>query len=470
MNIILKQTDKIPCEHPINYVYEEVPSLTKDDYKCRTKKLFSMPQASDYDYIVIYGDREHFSNIQYFTGYDPRWEETLLLLHREKKPLLLVANEGIGYVKAAPAEMDIAMYQNFGLMGQPNDSRSKKLIDIFKDYGITLSNQIGLIGWKTYREDLFELNTLVTDVPHYIVETLAQVADINKIKNAVDLMADCEYGLKHRVSAKEIVIFEHQGTRVSRGIYNCIKNVKPGMTETEAGELLGLDGEPLNMHPNLNFGDEHVRVGLNSPKFDRRLKLGDAFGAGYGAPGCLVHKCGMYIRDEKDLPEEKKDYVDSFLKPYFACVVKWYEMMKIGAKCGDVYQMVEDELGFDKFGIGLNPGHLSHTDEWTNSPFYKDSLIKIHSGMMFQCDFTVNFQKPFMSAHVEDGLAIADEELQEQVKELSPTCWKRICARKKFMQEELNIELPQEVLPLSDLCGVCFPYMADTSVVLAKAK
>ena len=126
---------------------------------------------------------------------------------------------------------------------------------------------------------MFELNTLVTDVPHYIVETLAQVADINKIKNAVDLMADCEYGLKHRVSAKEIVIFEHQGTRVSRGIYNCIKNVKPGMTETEAGELLGLDGEPLNMHPNLNFGDEHVRVGLNSPKFDRRLKLGDAFGA-----------------------------------------------------------------------------------------------------------------------------------------------------------------------------------------------
>ena len=84
-----KTTDKIPCEHPINYVYEEGPSLTKDDYKCRTKKLFSMPQASDYDYIVIYGDREHFSNIQYFTGYDPRWEETLLLLHREKKPLLL---------------------------------------------------------------------------------------------------------------------------------------------------------------------------------------------------------------------------------------------------------------------------------------------------------------------------------------------------------------------------------------------
>ena len=160
--------------------------------------------------------------------------------------------------------------------------------------------------------------------------------------------------------------------------------------------------------------------------------------------------------DEKDLPEEKKDYVDSFLKPYFACVVKWYEMMKIGAKCGDVYQMVEDELGFDKFGIGLNPGHLSHTDEWTNSPFYKDSLIKIHSGMMFQCDFTVNFQKPFMSAHVEDGLAIADEELQEQVKNFPDMLETYLC-QKKIYAGRINIELPQEVLPLSDLCGVCFP-------------
>lgn len=470
MNIITKHTNAIPCEMPMGSIYEDSCRLTREDFHYRVERLFSMPQAEEYNYFVIYGDREHFSNIQYFTGYDPRWEESLLILGRGRKPVLLVANEGMGYVKSAPADMEVVMYQNFGLMGQPNDSRSKKLDQIFRDCGISPDCYVGLMGWKAYRKELFELKSLITDVPHYIVETLAGITGIGRIKNAIDLMADCEYGLKHSISAKEIVLFEQQGTKVSRGVYNCIKNVEPGMREAEAGELLMLNGEPLNMHPNLNFGDEHVSVGLNSPKGDTRLKLGAAFGVGYGMSGCLVHKSGMYIRSADDLPDGKKHYLEKFLKPYFACVVKWYEMMKIGTKCADVYQMVEDELGFEEFGIGLNPGHLSHTDEWTSSPFYQNSPHKIRSGMALQCDFTVSFQDPFMSAHVEDGLVIADEQLQMQVKALSTDCWERICARKKFMREVLNIELPSEVLPLSDLCGVCFPYMADPTIVLAKGE
>lgn len=46
-------------------------------------------------------------------------------------------------------------------------------------------------------------------------------------------------------------------------------------------------------------------------------------------------------------------------------------------------------------------------------------------------------------------------------------CWARIQARQEFMRKELGIQLPDEVLPLSDLQGVCFPYLADLNVVLA---
>ena len=165
---------------------------------------------------------------------------------------------------------------------------------------------------------------------------------------------------------------------------------------------------------------------------------------------------------------EKEGYLENFLKPYFACVVRWYEMMRIGTSCGDIYDMVDDMLGFEKFGIGLNPGHLEHTDEWTNSPFKKGSTVKIRSGMVFQCDYTVTSADPQMAAHVEDGLAIADEDLREQIRQVSPTCYKRIMARKKFIREELNIDLPEEVLPMSDLTLVCNPYMADISVMLVK--
>ena len=72
-----------------------------------------------------------------------------------------------------------------------------------------------------------------------------------------------------------------------------------------------------------------------------------------------------------------------------------------------------------------------------------------------------------MAAHTEDGLHLADAALREQICAIAPGCWARIQARQEFMRKELGIQLPDEVLPLSDLQGVCFPYLADLNVVLA---
>lgn len=467
MNIIEKKIPLTLCEDPIPCAYEETPKMTAQDYRERLEQLWEMPQAADYDQIVIYGDREHFSNIHYFTGYDPRWEESLLILGRDKTPVLLVGNEGIGYTRSLSAEVEIQMYQTLSLMGQPNDERSEKLIDIFKIHGIQETSRVGLIGWKAYDANHFKGLSLVSDVPYYIVKTLEQIVTKGTIVNATDLLSDCEYGLKHHVSAKEIVRFEMNGTFVSRSIYQLLKQVKPGMSETEAAKLLKLDGQPLNMHPNINFG-HNAEIGLMSPMPDSRLEYGMPIGVGYGLRGSLVHKKGLYVRSHEELPERSKDYVEDFLKPYFACVVRWYEMMKIGTSCGDIYEMVDTMLGMKKFGITLNPGHLEHTDEWTNSPFKKDSQVKIHSGMVFQCDYSVSFAEPKMAAHIEDGLVIADQALTEEIRKISPACYERIMARKTFIREQLNIELPEEVLPMSDLTLVCNPYMADISVMLAK--
>ena len=60
-----------------------------------------------------------------------------------------------------------------------------------------------------------------------------------------------------------------------------------------------------------------------------------------------------------------------------------------------------------------------------------------------------------------------DAALREQICAIAPGCWARIQARQEFMRKELGIQLPDEVLPLSDLQGVCFPYLADLNVVLA---
>lgn len=84
MKVIEKQAKITLCEEPLPIQYDDFPAFTKEDYQERIEHLWKMEQAQNYDFIIIYGDREHFSNVDYFTGYDVRWEETLLILHSPK--------------------------------------------------------------------------------------------------------------------------------------------------------------------------------------------------------------------------------------------------------------------------------------------------------------------------------------------------------------------------------------------------
>lgn len=464
--VIEKHVEVSLCETPISVDYKEVPEITAKDYLDRIDNLWRMPQAQKYTTIVIYGDREHFSNIYYFTGYDPRFEEALLILKKDHTPIILVGNEGMGYAEKIPYNIVKVLYQFFGLMGQ-STSQSQPLEDIFRRYITEAEEKVGLIGWKYYKEEVFRINGCITDVPSYLVETLACVVGRKSIFNATDLLMNSDYGLRHYASAKEIIQFEVLGTKISRGVYNTIKNLREGIKEVEASSLLQIDGEPLCTHPNLNFGDEHVSLGLNSPQYNMELKYGMPVGVGYGMRGSNVHKAGMYIRSIRDLPQGREHYLEEMVKPYFLSIATWYEMMKIGTKFSDIYEMVEEQLDLEKFNIILNPGHLIHTDEWTHSPFDKSSNIKVHSGHVLQCDYTVSFKSPYLVCHIEDGLAIGNEALHKEIRSLAPLCYERIIRRKAFMKEVLNIQLPDEVLPLSDLPAICFPYMADVSVVLA---
>lgn len=466
------QTEKLaqPLEaswEPIDHA--AAPRLTGEDYQERIRRMWALKEADRYSCVIIYADREHYSNVHYFTDLDVRFEEALLVLFRDRRPIIVLGNEDMAYSAIIPYDIDRRLYQTFSLMGQPNDSRSKPLSQLIAEFELPAQGQIGLIGWKQYDKALHAGRKLVTDVPHYIVEELIAQFGIERIENATDLLTDCVYGLKHHVSAKEIAQFETLGAKGSRSVYKCLRALRPGMTEIEASAALCIDGDPLATHPNVNFGDTNTSYGLSSPKYYRRLKLGDFIGVGYGLRGANVHKAGMYARDEGDIPADRKGFMEEMLKPYYASIVRWYEMLRIGTPCGDIWQMVDDWIGLEKFGVGLNPGHLAHTDEWTNSPFEKGSTVPVASGMTLQCDFTVSFRAPYMTSHVEDGVVIADEALRAEVKAIAPESWKRIEQRRQFMKDVLGIDLGDEVLPLSDMPAVCFPYMADLSTVLVKA-
>lgn len=458
-------------ESPIPINYQEVPELTREDYGTRIAKVQEICNQRGYSHLIIYGDREHFSNIHYLTGLDPRFEEALLILENGRKPKMILGNECIQYSGMIDLDVDRILYHPFNLIGQPG-RHDYRLIDIFKDCGIDATSKVGITGWKYYEPEMHTLDVSILDIPNYIVETLCQVADRNNLVNAMDMFTSSDYGLRHNMTAKEIINFELNGTKASRSVYNVIKNLAEGMTEIEASGFLNIDGEPTCTHANVNFGDTNTSFGLRSSTYHQKLKIGDTAGVGMAYRGSLVHKSGVYINTPEDLTPEQRKVREHFFHTYFASVVAFYENFRIGNTCGRIYDVVDNTLGdgepggIRKFNIGLNPGHLIHTEEWTSSPFVKDSKTLIRSGMGVQCDYTVMHNDPYLTAHIEDGFAVADEELRNEIKEIAPSCYERIEARKRFMRDVLNIDLPEEVLPFSDLAAICFPYMANINTIL----
>ena len=48
---------------------------------------------------VVYADREHFANLSYLTGFDPRFEEALLVVVPGRDPVILTGPENQGTAK-----------------------------------------------------------------------------------------------------------------------------------------------------------------------------------------------------------------------------------------------------------------------------------------------------------------------------------------------------------------------------------
>ena len=59
-------------------------------------------RARGYDRLVVYADREHSANISFLTGFDPRFEEAILVVGPDGDPAILVGNECWGMAGAAP--------------------------------------------------------------------------------------------------------------------------------------------------------------------------------------------------------------------------------------------------------------------------------------------------------------------------------------------------------------------------------
>lgn len=65
-------------------------------YTDRLRRVRERATARGYDALIIYADREHSANLAWLSGFDPRFEEAVLILRPSGEPLLLTGIECVG--------------------------------------------------------------------------------------------------------------------------------------------------------------------------------------------------------------------------------------------------------------------------------------------------------------------------------------------------------------------------------------
>jgi hypothetical protein len=243
-----------------------------------------------------------------------------------------------------------------------------------------------------------------------------------------------------------------------------IFSLKEGVTDHSVVERGRVNGDPLSCHVTFATGSR-AALGLCGPS-GQLIRRGQPLSFNVAYWGSNVCRAGWIVNSATDLPPSAADYVASFAGPYFEAMGEWLAMMKVGAPGHSVYDLIQERLPFEKFGIYLNPGHLIHLDEWLSSPFYAGSDIPVVSGMYIQSDVIPQSNRYF-STRVEDGFVISDAELRTKLKASFPECYERCQKRRSFMGDVLGIELPEEALPLSNTAGIVPPFFLKPNTILA---
>jgi hypothetical protein len=446
---------------------ERPPAVEASELEGRFVTLRAAMAAQGLTHVVIYADREHFANLAYLTNFDPRFEEAILIVGNDGKPLIVVGNECEGYLGVSPLHASGGLraerFQPFSLLNQPRDS-SRKLRDIFASEGIGAAARVGCIGWKYFADSEHPDSVHAIDLPSYIADTLRDLAGRHAVVNSTALLMHPGYGMRAKCSPSEIAFFEYTNVLASEGMKAMLFGLRPGMTDNELAAYSGYAGEPLSCHMTL-VTEANRNLGLSGP-VGSRIPLGSPLATNIAYWGSNICRAGWVAESAADLVPAARDYVDAFAGPYFEVMAEWFGLLKIGTPGRKLSALIAEKLPFDKFRIFLNPGHLIHLDEWLSSPIYAGSEVPLRSGMAIQVD-VIPSSPDYFSTRMEDGLVLADADLRRSLKALNPACYARCQKRREFMTDVLGIDLPEEVLPLSNMPAVVAPFFLRPNQIFA---
>ena len=429
--------------------------LTEETMRSRKERVLERMKEERIDFLFIYSDREHGGNFGYLTGFEPRFEEAVLVLHSNGDAYLLLGNESTKMGKYSRIKAKVIHFPYFSLPNQPMGAE-RGIDELLKEANIQNGACCGFVGWKmftSHKED----NTQIFDVPFFLVERVRRIiGEEGKSQNAVELMIAPENGVRIINNDNEIAHFEYGASQASSKILALLNEVALDKTELELADNLAIHGQPFSTQPICATGQRFTNA-IVAPR-NKKIKRGDRFSASMGLRGGLTCRTGYVVSESTELPEHEKNYLERVAKPYYAAISTWYSSIKIGIEAGEIYDMIEAVIPQNKYGWELNPGHFTASEEWLSSPFYPESKIILKSGMMFQMDIIISVEG-MHGANAEDGVVLADEELREAIKVNYPEMWQRMERRRKYMKEVLKINIHEELLPMSIMNGYLRPFL-----------
>lgn len=436
------------------------PPLSLAECEARLKALRRAAETRDYDAILVYGDREHAANIHWLTGFDPRFEEAVLVV-TPGDALLLAGNECLAYTAISPlvaaGVVRVGHCSSLSLPSQPRGGR--RLIDWLADM-LALDHRVGAVGWKWFGPEEVDDPATALDLPAFIADPLRRLAA--RVENATDLMMHPGHGLRCRVDAAEIARLEFANHMAASAMKRLIHGLREGMIDFQAVEAARVGGLPLGCHSTFAIG---AAPGLGGPS-GQHLTLGQPIGFNICHWGANICRTGWLARSAADLPLAASDYVEAFVDPYVTAMSEWCSMMRPGVSGGYVWRHMMTALPVERFGVTLNPGHLIGLDEWISSPIRDGSTDPLASGMAMQMD-VIPGHAVYGSTRMEDGYVIADAALRRALASAHPNVARRCEARARFMREVIGMEVPDTLLPLADTCGIVAPYLLDPAQVVA---
>ena len=430
--------------------------LTDQTISERKEKVLQAMKERELSQLVVYGDVEHGGNFEYLVGYFTRFEEGLFIIKADETMTLVLGNENLNKAGNARVNSQAVHVSLFSLPNQPN-REDKTLKELLAEAGLESGKATGLAGWKMFTSAIEECKEM-SELPCFIIDAVREiVGEKELLVNATDLFLG-ENGVRTVNNANEIAHYEYGASLASDGILDAMNAVEIGVSEQELGGYLNREGQHNSI----------VTIASSGPRFlkgnmfptSNTVHRGDPISLTVGYRGGASSRTGYAVKCARELPAEIQDYTERVVFPYFRAYVYWLEIIRIGMTGGELFAQIDQILPRKKYGWTLCPGHLTAEEEWLSSPVYEKSQERLKSGMIFQIDMLPSVPG-YGGTNAESTVVLANEKLQEEVATAYPELWKRMKARRAYLQETLGIRLSPDVLPMCSTVGYLRPFLLD---------